>query len=606
MNAREKPAECPLLPCCDNQNMERTPAPQETRLKGIPASPGIASGPLRLFWKRAPVVEERSLDPSAIKKEDERLEKAVARSKKELGKILTFAQQKLGDAEAKIFEAQLMILDDPVLLDSIRRRIRTEQKNAEFIVYDEIEKYHRIMAAARDEYTRERAMDVEDLRNRILRNLQEEKLISRFDSASIIVSQNLSASDALILSRNEVLGYLIEIGGVTSHCALLARALKIPAVVGIHHVASMVHDGDVLLLDGYRGDVVLRPSPETVKEFEERRVKYEAFERPLAGLRRRKAETADGRRIELAANIELEEEVDFTRFQGADGIGLYRSETLLLGKEVFPSEKEQVAVYRMLADAMHPKPVTIRTFDIGGDKMMAHAIRENNPFLGWRGIRVMLDKPDLFRDQLRAILRASARKNVRVMFPMISGIKEVRRAKELLREAMEQLEHKGEPFDPKIQVGVMIEVPAAAVLAEDIATEVDFLSIGTNDLIQYLIAVDRSNEVVSDLYQEFHPAVVRFLRRIIERGKAHNVKVGMCGEMAGDPLATILLLGLGLDEFSVTPKVIPEIKRIIRSVRFADARKVAERVLKFQTEEEIKEFLSRKIREMVPDAVREE
>jgi phosphotransferase system enzyme I (PtsI) len=577
---------------------------QEIRLRGIPASPGIAIGPAHLFWKRSPVIEERAIGVEDVEPELNRLQKAVERSRKELSKILTFARQKLGDDEAKIFEAQLMILEDPILLDSIRRRVKTELKNAGFIVYDEIEKYHRIMAAARDEYTRERANDVEDLRNRVLRNLHEEKLISRLESSSIIVSQNLTAADALILSRNDVLGYLTEIGGVTSHCALLARALTIPSVVGLHRVASMVQDGHQLILDGYSGEVILNPAPETVRMFEAKRQQYREFERRLAHLRELPAETLDGRRIELTANVELEQELEYIRIQGADGIGLYRTETLLLGKEVFPSEEEQFRQYQRLARALFPKPVVIRTFDIGGDKMMAHAAKENNPFLGWRGIRVMLDKPDLFRDQLRAILRASSRRNVKIMFPMVSSIKEVRRAKQLLEEVKTELTARKVPFDEHLPIGVMIEVPAAAVIAEDLAREVDFFSIGTNDLIQYLIAVDRSNEIVSNLYQEFHPAVVRFLRRILERGKAHNVRVSMCGEMAGDPLATILLVGLGLDEFSVVPTVLPEIKQIIRSVRFTDAKSVAEHALTLQTEEEIIQYLQEVTRSKVPEVLR--
>ena len=342
---------------------------------------------------------------------------------------------------------------------------------------------------------------------------------------------------------------------------------------------------------------------ETIRRFEEKRDRYVSFEEKLHGLRDLPAETLDGRRVELSANVELMEELEFVKLQGADGVGLYRSEALLLGGEVFPSEEEQYQNYRLLADTMYPKPVIIRTFDIGGDKMMAHMVRENNPFLGWRGIRVMLDRPELFLDQLRAILRAGVRKNVSVMFPMVSSIKEVRKAKQLLEDAKGDLRTKAIAYDENIKVGVMIEVPAAAVITEDLAREVSFLSIGTNDLIQYLLAVDRGNDIVSPLYQEFHPAVVRFLRRIIERGKSGKVWVGMCGEMAGDPLATILLLGLGLDEFSVVPHVLPEIKKIIRSVKYRDAKKIAKQVLEMQTEDEIKKHLSSLIKEKLPDVL---
>jgi len=580
-------------------------APRETltelRFKGIPASPGIAIGPAYLFRKATPSIDERAIEAKDIPGETDRLERSLARSRKELEKILTFAETKLGTEEAKIFEAQLMILEDAVLFEAIMRRVGTELRNIEFIVFDEIEKYRRIMENSGDEYTRERAHDVEDLRNRVLRNLHEERLVSKFESASIIVSQNLSAADTLILSRNEVLGYLTEIGGITSHMALLARALKIPAVVGVRHVAGMVHGEAVLIVDGYSGTVVVHPQAETLREFEAKRDRYRQFEDDLAGLRDLPAETKDGRRVELSANIELEQELEYIRFQGADGIGLYRSEILLIGKESFPSEEEQFAVYKNLAESMYPKPVIIRTFDIGGDKMMAHSIQENNPFLGWRGIRVLLDKEELFLDQLRAILRASTRKNVRVMFPMVASLKEVRKAKTILKRAQSELRERKAPFDERMPVGVMIEVPSAAVIAEDLAEEVDFLSIGTNDLIQYLLAVDRSNDVVSSLYDEFHPAVVRFLRRIIERGKRGKVWVGMCGEMAGDPLATVLLIGLGLDEFSVVPRVLPEIKKIIRSVSFKEARKLAKHVLTLDTEDDVRSYLVSYMQKKFPD-----
>ncbi len=578
-----------------------SPQKEETVLKGIPASPGIVIGPVFLFQKQAPVFEERSIHQEDVDRELGRLEQAVARSHKELRKILEFAEKKLGEDKVKIFEAQLMFLEDAVLFDAIYARIRKELKNAEFMVNDEIGKYHRIMLASKDEYTLERAHDVEDVRNRVIRNLQEQRAISRLEGSSIIVSQNLTAVDTVILSRNDVLAYATDLGGITSHTALLSRALKIPAVVGLKSFSHLVHDQEQIVLDGYSGTVVLNPTEHTIKKYEAKRDRYHEYEAKLADLRDLPAETLDHHRVELSANAEFEEELDFIKIQGADGIGLYRSEYLIVGKEVFPSEEEQYKQYNLLAEAMYPKRVIIRTFDIGGDKLMAESIKENNPFLGWRGIRVMLDKPNLFIEQLRAILRASTRKNVAVMFPMVSTLPEVRQAKKYLDEAKHQLKKENISYDARIKVGVMIEVPAAAVIAEDLAEEVDFLSIGTNDLIQYLLAVDRGNDVVSGLYQEFNPAVVRFLRRIIERGQKKGVWVGMCGEMAGDPLATILLLGLGLDEFSVVPTMLPEIKKIIRSVKFTEAQKTVQHVLSLKTEGEIKEHLKSVMKKKFPD-----
>lgn len=583
------------------------PTRQEVVFRGIAASAGIVWGPAYIFQKQTPVISENSVEAGHLDAEIHRLRSAVDRSRKELAKIYEFAKQKLGDHQAKIFEAQLMILEDLVLFEAIVKRILAEQKNAEYIVHDEIEKYRRVMVAATDEYTRERALDVEDVRNRILRNLRDEKLISRLDGSPVIVAPNLAAADALILSRNTILAYVTEVGGVTSHMALLARALKIPAVVGLRQLTSAVHNGDRILVDGYAGVVVVNPSPDTIRMYEEKRERYREFEERLAGLRDLPAETPDGRRVELSANVELAEELEFIKLQGADGIGLYRSESLLLGREVFPNEEEQYREYRMLVDTMYPKRVVIRTFDIGGDKFMtSQTSRENNPFLGWRGIRVMLDRPEIFLEQLRAILRVSDRRTVSIMFPMISNIKELRRAKELVEDAKGQLRSRGLAFDDKVRIGTMIEVPAAAVIVEDLAREVDFISIGTNDLIQYLLAVDRGNDIVSGLYQEFHPAVVRFLRRIIERGKESRVRVAMCGEMAGDPLATILLLGLGLDEFSVVPKVLPEIKKIIRTVKYRDAKKIAKKALTMVTEDEMKNYLADVMKKYSPDIPREE
>jgi len=574
---------------------------EEITLKGIPASPGIAIGPAFIYHKDGPVVQERAIGEHDVDKELKKLASALTHAKKELSKIAEFAEKQLGSKQAKIFEAELMILDDSVLFDTIRMRVKKELKNIEFIVREEIGKYHTLMLASKDEYTRERASDVEDVQNRILRNLQEQRLVSKIEGSHIIVSKNLAAADALILSRNDVLGYVTELGGATSHMVLLARALNIPAIVGVHDISTKAHKDDVIVLDGYNGTLVINPSKETRKKFQEKREEHKEFEGNLATLRDLPAETLDGHKIQLSANVELQEELGFVKRQGADGIGLYRSETLLLGKEVFPAEEEQYKHYKAIADGVFPKHVVIRTFDIGGDKLMAQAVKENNPFLGWRGIRVMLDMPNIFLQQLRAILRASAKKNVSIMFPMVSHLKEVRKAKELLTVAKRELTDRKMEFDPDIRIGIMIEVPAAAVIADDLAREVNFLSIGTNDLIQYLLAVDRGNEIVSNLFQEFHPAVIRFLRRIIERGKNEHVQVGMCGEMAADPLATMLLLGLGLDDFSVVPHVLPEIKKIIRSVHYSEARHLAQKVLTMETEDEIESYMKDVMKLKFPD-----
>lgn len=574
---------------------------QDIKLKGIPASPGIAIGPVYLFRKHEPTIQIRTIAPDEVDHEIGRLQNAIERSKKELIKVFDFAEQKLGAEQSKIFEAQLLLLDDAVLFEVVNKRLKLEHKNVEFLIQDEMEKYHRLMMSSADQYARERADDLLDVENRILRNLEEQKLVSKIDGSHVIVTHNLAAADALIFSRNDVMAYITEIGGATSHMALLARALKIPAVVGVHQISTLAHPDDTIIVDGYNGTIILQPSSEALKQYKKKEAQYRTFEETLAPLRDLTAETLDGHAIKLAANVELEEELEFIKMQGAEGIGLYRTESLLLGEEVFPSEEEQYEVYHRIADSVYPQQAIIRTFDIGGDKFMAQTVKENNPFLGWRGVRVMLDKPQIFLDQIRAILRASKKKNLAIMLPMVTNIKEVLLTKQLIAQAKDDLRRRKIPFDDKIKLGVMVEVPAAAEIADHLGREVNFLSIGTNDLIQYLLAVDRGNDIVSDLFQEFHPAVIRFLRRIIERGRQKHTWIGMCGQMAGDPLATILLIGLGLDELSVVPTIVPEIKKIIRSVRYTEAVHVAERVLMMESEDEIKTYLKNMMKRKFPD-----
>ncbi|MGD0337492.1 MAG: phosphoenolpyruvate--protein phosphotransferase [Bacteroidota bacterium] len=577
------------------------PDPKENVLKGIAAAPGITMGYLYLYLKQILKVEERSISEKEAEDEIRRLQGAIERSEKELQKILSFAKQRLGDTKAYIFEAEIMILNDHLLFGAIAKRIRTERKNADFILHDEISKYQHRMLASGDEYMRERVHDVEDVKNRIIRNLQEEKLFSRLEGKAIIAAETLTPADTILFSRNDVLGYATDLGSVTSHTAILSRSLKIPAVVGLRTITKQVQTGDYVILDGHSGVVIVHPTPKTIRDYELKHQKYLAFDRKLEGLRDLPSETKDGRRIDLSANVEFEEELDFLNVQGAEGIGLYRSESLLIGRSSFPSEDEQLEMYQKVADRIYPNRVIIRTFDIGGDKLLPDTIAEPNPFLGWRGIRIGLDRPDVLLTQLKAILRSSTKKNVCIMFPMISTVTEVRKAKEILVQAKRDLREAKVKFDPGIKIGVMIEVPSAAVMAEEMAREVDFLSIGTNDLIQYLLAVDRGNPIVSGLYKEFHPAVLRTIRSIIDAGHRSKIWVGMCGEMAGDPLATMILVGLGLDEFSVIPTVLPEIKKIIRAIRFDHAKLIATKALSFGTREEVEKFVHSIMRKKFPD-----
>jgi phosphotransferase system enzyme I (PtsI) len=580
---------------------DTTHTTDEFVIKGIAAAPGIAMGPAYLYTKQVPRVERKPISPDEVEAEIERLNAANTRSEKELRKVLAFAEQKLGSDSAKIFEAQIMILTDAILMGTIKKRIAAELINAEFAVTDEVNKYRQMMLASPEEYMHERARDVDDVVNRIIRNIRDQKLFSKLEGASIIVSETLAPADTVIFSRNQILGYATDLGGVTSHAALLSRSLKIPAVVGLHSATKQIKTGDFLAIDGYAGALIINPGADTLKILQARAERFLAFEQQLAGIAALPADTLDKKHIELSSNIEFAEEIVFAQLQGSEGVGLFRTEMQLIGRAAYPSEDEQAALYAGVAEAAFPHPVLFRTFDVGGDKIAPDGQHEENPFLGWRGIRVMLDRTDIFLDQLRAILRASTRHNVRVMFPMVSTVTEVQRAKALLKQAMEELKRRGIKYDTRIRVGVMIEVPAAAVMAEQLAAEVHFLSIGTNDLVQYLMAVDRGNDAIAPLFQPFHPAVVRTLRHIVEAGHRKNVWVGVCGEMAGDPLATVFLVGIGVDELSVIPPVLPEIKKIIRSIKLKDAKRVADKVCALHTEHEIRAFLSSIIKNKVPE-----
>ncbi len=577
------------------------PKKQEMILRGIPASPGIALGVALTYVKEVPHVERWTIDKAEVELECERLDRSLQKSVKELQKILVFAQQKVGEAKAKILEAQILMLEDPVLIAAIKKRIRIEHINAEYIVSDEIGKYARLMLQAPDEYMHERAHDVEDLKNRIVRNLQQEKLISRLEGSVIVVAHTLTPADTMILSRNHVLGYATDMGGITSHAALFSRSLKIPAVVGLGDVSREVVSGDLVILDGYNGTLVIAPTEERIREYEQKRDRMAQFERELEGLKDLPAVSSDGHNVELSANIELTDEIEYVVLQGSQGVGLFRTESLLIGRDDFPSEEEQYQEYKRIVERIYPQRVIMRTFDIGGDKIAPEMAEEQNPFLGWRGVRVCLDRPDLFSTQLRAMLRASTRKNLAIMFPMVTTLQEVRRAKEFVRKAKDDLRAAKIKFDERIRLGVMIEVPAAALSARLIAKEVNFLSIGSNDLIQYLLAVDRGNSLVSSLYREFEPSVLAVINDVIKVAHEAGIWVGLCGEMAAHPLATSLLVGMGMDELSVVPVALPKIKKIIRSLKYSQMQKLAATVLRMTTAEEVEQYLSKFVQKEFPD-----
>ncbi|HRE40371.1 MAG TPA: phosphoenolpyruvate--protein phosphotransferase [Ignavibacteria bacterium] len=559
----------------------------EEIFRGIPASPGISMSIAYVYSRSKTIVDISELSKKDIENELLDFEKAIQLSLKELKKIHSISTERIGEEKSKIFDVQIEILNDTLFLNQVKERIIKENKTAGFIFDNEISKIENVLMAG-DEYMRERISDFTDVKNRVIRNMKREKLVSKVEENSIIVAHELTPADTILFSRRKVQGYITDLGGVTSHAAIISRALRVPAVVGTKNFSKNVLTGDFLIIDGFNGVVILNPSKETIETYGRRLIEVKEYEQKLFKVIDLPSETKDGKKIELSVNIEFDEEIDFVTKYGHCDIGLYRTEHLFLEAGDFPPESYQVKEYTHISEVTYPKCVTIRTYDIGGDKLLPSSQKEDNPYLGWRGIRICLDREEIFKEQLSAILRASTKKNIKILFPMIFSIDEVRRAKEILEEVKVSLAKKGKLFDSHIKVGIMIEVPSAVFLAEELAKEVDFFSIGTNDLIQYILAVDRGNERISDRYQEFHPAVLRAVFKVIQAAHKNKIPVSVCGEMASYKLASIVLIGFGADELSVTPSEFTEIKSIIRSVNFKELKKFALTLLELPTEKEIK------------------
>lgn len=555
------------------------------KVSGIAAAPGIVIGQVYLFTK-----EKLDINKGEITNVDEAIKnfnEALNKSKKELQKIFAMAREKMDDARASIFEAQMMILDDPILLQKIIYRIEKELRQPEYIVHDEISKYQELMVLSNESYMKDRAHDIDDIKNRIIRNLQKKRLQSKIKHDVIVVSDSLTPADALLLSRNNVKGFVTDHGGITSHAAIVSRSLNIPAVVGTHNATEILKDDQTIIVDGFHGYIIFDPSEEQINFFSQKISRLLKLQEELIDLKDLPAETLDGKEIKLMANVDVSGEIDLVVTTGANGIGLYRTEQILDELGEFPTEDEQADIYSKLASRIYPETLIIRTFDIGGDKFKFLDFVEPNPFLGLRGIRLLLENLSLFKTQLRAILRASKNKNIQVMLPMISTIEEIWKSKEIITDCKKELKADKIHFDNHIKVGIMIEVPSAAVMSKEFSEEVDFLSIGTNDLIQYLMAVDRGNDLVSNLYQEFNPVVIRTIQHIVKEAKKNHKSVSVCGEMAADTLAIPLLIGLGLDSLSISPSTILYAKRIIRSCDYKKAKELAEECLTLRTQEEI-------------------
>lgn len=578
---------------------------EETVFQGMAVAQGIAEGKVMIHFQEEESIPFRDLQEEELDAEVARFEAALLATRAELITLQERLSQSATANDAGIFDAHLLVLEDPALIDEVLKGIRRDRHNAEFVFQGVSHKFSKTLASIEDPYLRERAIDLEDVTRRVLRHLlgKSGQRLGGHDRSHIIVADELTPSDTAMLNRENVAGFITEKGSKTSHTAIMARSLGIPAVVGLEGICTTLENGCIVLMDGYSGKVFLNPSPATRAAYQALAEQKEHVEEGLESLREADSVTLDGQRIALAANIELPDELDEVRASGARGIGLYRTEFLYFNRTEPPDEAEQYAAYRQVAEKIAPHEVIIRTLDIGGDKPtesldLGH---EENPFLGCRAIRFCLNHPEIFKTQLRAILRAGLHGNLKIMFPMISGLEELLHAKAILAEAADELRAKGVPFKEDMEVGIMIEVPSAALAAEMLAREVKFFSIGTNDLLQYLMAVDRGNERIAHLHDPSHPAVVRILKMVVDAAHDAGIWVGVCGELAGDIEFTPLLVGIGIDELSTSASQVPRVKKAIRNLDMAACRETVARALSGKRAAEIHAHITGLARACYPD-----
>lgn len=567
----------------------------EDSYRGIGTSRGIAIGTSYAFEKEQYEHESRTILPEEIEHEIERFVAALHRSEKELKKIERVTTRKLGKGYANLFEAQIMLLHDQVLIEAITARIRKELKAASLVIDEEFGRYLEHFMNSDDQLFQERACDFRDIKERIIRNLHIKKLHSWIPEGSIVVSEHLSPADVILLSRSNVKGFVTDTGGKTSHISLICKSLNIPMVVGLGNFSQMVSTGNQLIIDGGTGTVVINPEEKTVERYTRKREEELRFEADASRTADQPAYTRCGVRISFYSNIDFKEELTGMKAAGSEGVGLFRTENLFIDGTKVPRESEQFSYYLEMAETIAPMPLVVRLFDIGGDKLLYSPVREPNPNLGWRGIRILIDVPEILENQLRAVVRANIHGNIHILLPMITSVEEIRfitvTLDKLCDELKEEQGHAEKPF-----IGAMIEVPAAVEMIAEIAREVDFVSIGTNDLTQYTLAVDRNNVIVQDLFDKFHPAIVRQVHRVISKAQQNRCRVSICGDMGSDPLALPFLVGCGLRKFSIVSADIAKQKKLVSAMTIADTEMLAAECLKLDSAEKIKgrleEFLA--------------
>jgi len=577
----------------------------EQTFRGIPVSAGVCRGKILVLDRHRPTVGRRELTEAELAEEVNRLEKALVQTRHQILEVQRRVSEAMGAEEGGIFDAHLLVLEDRTLLDEVVRVIREKRVNAEFAFHTVAERYATSLAAIEDDYLRERATDMRDVTARVLNNLlgrEEELDLRHLKEPCIVISHDLTPSNTAQLDKRNVLGFATDVGSKTSHTAIMARSLRIPAVVGLKDASSVLESGQYALLDGFNGVIVLNPTDQTLFEYGQLIRKQVTLQEKLRDVLLKPAVTLDGHRVFLSANIESPADAEAVKANGAEGVGLFRTEYLFINRESPPGEEQQYQAYCEAARALKPMPVVIRTLDLGGDKFLAHMALppELNPFLGWRAIRFCLQERDIFREQLRAILRASSEGNVKMMYPMISGLEELKQANALVEEYKQELRKESIPFDENLEIGAMIETPSAVIVAESLAKRLRFFSIGTNDLIQYSLAVDRMNEKIAHLYEPTHPAIVRLLKATVDAAHRHKIWVSVCGEMAGDPALAPLLLGLGVDELSAAPPLVPAVKFLIRRLKIGEAKELADFALQSESAAEILSRCQELARQIAP------